>query len=793
MQAIYVQGNATMGRESLKEFAHQFGVESANFLGRNFQIANQVRACGQVERASYLRVIHRKVALAIAADTALVAQSLAQRLTKRDTCVLDRMVVVNVQITFGADRHIYQRMAGQLVQHVVEKPNPGVVVINTGAIEIDLDRDIRLSRAARDFGCSHGALLWAIGCLIRRAAAQAKGPRRAAEQLSRKCRIMTCRLRGAPLIFGKMDAECRGNGKIDGWTVKTPSQRLISNTPRRFSLKEFVKGVRQVAALTADTAASAVAMASEILGSGFTINSATYSGDSASSAIYTGGDTTNPGVLPSDTGVIFSTGNVSSFANASGANNTAAGTTTNTAGVDGNAAFDAAAGQATFDASFLEINFTPEPGQTSINIEFRFYSEEYNEYVYSNFNDIALVQLNGVTQPISVGSGEISVNGINNAGTFNPTNGNEANDPNPGNGQFDSANPNLYVDNSGGTYATEMDGFTVTLSLDIPVTPGVAQTLLIGIADVGDTAYDSSIVIASNNLPDTSDTDPIAADDTGVETWGTSPKTVDVLANDTDPNGQALTITQINGVDVVSGQTVTLATGQAVTLNPNGTITLVNTGGQTGETSFSYTIADTDGNTDSAFVTFDAAPICYCTGTLIETPSGPRAIEALRSGDLVLTRDEGPQPIRWVGSRHMYASARHAPIEFAAGAIGNTRVLRVSPQHRILQTGHRAQLYFGQEEVLIAARHLVDGGRVRQLASGLVSYHHLMFDRHQIITANGAASESYQPGDFSLPGLQEASREELFELFPELRSNPTGYGQSARESVSGSLAHVFAA
>lgn len=546
-----------------------------------------------------------------------------------------------------------------------------------------------------------------------------------------------------------------------------------------------------MATLTADTSATAVAMASEILGSGFVINSATYYGDDLSSAIYTDGDTTNPDVLPSDTGVILSTGHVSSFANA-GTNNTAGNTTTNTSGINGNAAFNAAAGQATYDASYLEIEFTPEPGQTSINIEFRFYSEEYNEYVYSNFNDIALVQLDGVTQPITVGSGEISVNGINDAGTYNPNFGSEANDPNPGNGQFDSSNPNLYVDNSTGSYATEMDGFTVTLSLDIPVTPGVTQTLLIGIADVGDSSYDSSIVIASNNVLDTSDTDPIAVDDTGISTWGSNPRTVDILANDTDPTAQALTITQINGVDVVAGQTVTLATGQDVTLNPNGTITLVNTGLQTGLTSFSYTIADTDGNTDSAFVTFDAAPICYCDGTLIETPSGPRPIEALRRGDLVLTRDYGPQPIRWIGSRHMHASARHAPVEIKVGAIGNDRSLRVSPQHRILRTGHLAQLYFGQEEVLIAARHLVDGVNVRQLASGQVSYYHLMFDRHQIITANGIASESYQPGDYSLPGLHNGAREELFELFPELRSDCSGYGQSARVSVPGAVAHIFA-
>lgn len=545
-------------------------------------------------------------------------------------------------------------------------------------------------------------------------------------------------------------------------------------------------------ALNADTSANAVAMATEILGSGFTINSATYFGDSASSATFTDGDTTNPGILPSDSGVIFSTGNVSGFANATGANNTTGGTTTNTGGVDGNAAFDAAAGQSTFDASYLEITFTPEPGQTSINIEFRFYSEEYNEYVYSNFNDIALVQLDGVTQPISVGSGEISVNGINDAGNVNPTNGSEANDPNPGNGQFDSANPNLYIDNANGAFATEMDGFTVTLSLDIPVTPGVTQTLMIGIADVGDTAYDSSIVIASNNVPDTTDTDPIATDDTGIETWGANPKTVDILSNDTDPTGQSLTITQINGVNVVAGQVVTLPTGQDVTLNLNGTITLVNTGGNLGSTSFSYTVADTDGNTDSAFVTFDAAPICYCDGAMIETPSGPRSVESLRVGDYVLTRDEGPKPIRWVGSRHMFASETHAPIEFDIGAIGNDRVLRVSPQHRVLRTGYSPQMYFGEDEVLVAARHLVNGSNIRKLATGHVSYHHLMFDRHQIITADGAPSESYQPGDYSLPGLHDKTREELFEVFPELRSNIGDFGQAARMSILGSMAPLLA-
>lgn len=543
-------------------------------------------------------------------------------------------------------------------------------------------------------------------------------------------------------------------------------------------------------ALNVDTNATSVAMAEEILGSGFVINSATYFGDSVASGIYTDGDTTNPDVLPSDTGVILSTGNVNDFANATGANNQAGGTTTNTSGANGVAQFDAAAGNNTFDAAYMEINFTPEPGQTSLNIEFRFYSEEYNEYVYSNFNDIALVQLDGVTQPISVGSGEISVNGINNAGVVNPANGNQANDPNPGNGVFDSANPNLYIDNAAGTYATEMDGFTVTLSLDIPVTPGVAQTLFIGIADVGDGAWDSSIVIASNTS-DSTDTAPIATDDTGIETFGANPRTIDVLANDTDPNNQTLTITEINGVAVVAGDTVTLATGQEVTLNANGTITLVNAGGATGPGSFSYTISDTDGNTDSAFVSFDATPICFAEGMRIATPFGQRRVEDIKIGDQVLTRDHGVQIVRWHGVRTVAGGPSSNPIEIAPGRFGNDRPLLLSPQHRLLVGNMRTQLYFGEEEVLVAAKHMVDGQTVRIRKVDTVTYHHLLFDNHEIVFSEGVPTESFYPGSYSLPGLDDRARTELFDLFPALRADPIAFGPSARMTVKSSMSKVL--
>ncbi len=541
-------------------------------------------------------------------------------------------------------------------------------------------------------------------------------------------------------------------------------------------------------ALTVDNSATATQMASEILGLGFSIDSAFFFGDANSSGTYSGGDTSNPGVLPSDTGVILSTGNTSDFANATGANNQSGSTSTNTGGVNGNAAFDAAAGSSTFDASYLVITFTPEPGQTSLNIEFRFYSEEYNEYVYSNFNDIALVQLDGVTQPISVGTGEISVNSINDAATFNPANGSEANDPNPGNGQFDSSNPNLYIDNSTGTHATEMDGFTVTLSLDIPVTPGLQQTLMIGIADVGDSSWDSSLVIASNQQTGTEDNDPIATDDTGIQTFGANPRTVDILANDSDPNGQPLTITQINGVNVVAGQTVTLNTGETVTLNADGTITLINVPENVGLTSFSYTVSDTDGNTDSAFVTFDAQPICFTPGVLIDTPFGPRPVEHLRAGDQVITRDNGVQVVRWVGRRDVdlasqTQSEKFTPIRIRKGALGPNLPaadMWVSPRHQILIKSPEASLLFGDSEVFCAADHLVNRpGISRDETREDVAYIHLLFDRHEVIRANGLCSESLYPGQIALDGLDDTGRAEVFDLFPELRSQ-AGFGPAAR-------------
>ena len=78
-------------------------------------------------------------------------------------------------------------------------------------------------------------------------------------------------------------------------------------------------------------------------------------------------------------------------------------------------------------------------------------------------------------------------------------------------------------------------------------------------------------------------------------------------------------------------------------------------------------------------------------------------------------------------------SPRFAPVVIRAGICGNERDLVLSPQHRMLFSGTRAELFFGESEVLVAACHLVAAGLASQRLGGTITYYHLVFDRHEII------------------------------------------------------------
>ncbi len=511
-----------------------------------------------------------------------------------------------------------------------------------------------------------------------------------------------------------------------------------------------------------DRFATANEMAETIFGDGVTVVSASYTGDRDSSGIYTQGNTISPGVMPSDTGVMFSTGDLRGFTNNNPSqSNLSSSTTTSSSGPNNDADFNAAAGTNTYDASYLEADFIPTGDTLTMQIVFA--SEEYPEYTSSVFQDFVGVWVNGEFVEITVGDGDIDPGNLN-----------------------DTNNQNLFQDNTGDAFNTEMDGITITLTLTVPVNAGEVNTIKIGIADVADSNYDSTLIIAA----DSAQTALIAHDDT-VSVNPDGEKTVDVLANDENSTGGTLTITHVNGQAVVAGDTVTLATGQQVQVNADGTLTVIGDG-DIETVNFTYTIESSTGTTDTGYVTVDSVP-CFVAGTRIRTPAGERPVETLRPGDMVLTRDDGPQPLRWIGRRRVRAEGAFAPIRIAAGRLGAHGELWVSPLHRVLIRDPRAELLFAEAEVLIAARDLVDGDGIRRVEGGWVDYVHILFDRHQVVFSEGLETESFLPGPQIARSFEAEMIDEICSIFPDLRPETgAGYSPAARLMLKSHEARLLA-
>ncbi|KPA20272.1 hypothetical protein shim_32610 [Shimia sp. SK013] len=504
--------------------------------------------------------------------------------------------------------------------------------------------------------------------------------------------------------------------------------------------------------LPVDRGADAEEMAETIFGDGVQVVGATYTGDGNASGVYTNGGSVSPGVTPGDSGVILSTGNVRNFTNRNGNPNQDTNQSSNMNGIDNNSTLNGLAGANTFDGAILEVQFIPT-GDT-MTMQFVFASEEYPEYVNSIYQDFVAVQINGEFVPLAIGNGEVDPGNINGA-----------------------ENESLFIDNTGGAYNTEMDGFTLTMTLTIPVNAGVINTIQFIIADVSDSSYDSSLLIGADSVQ----TALVAETDTvNVALNGTT--MVDLLGNDINTTGGTLTITHIAGQPVAVGVPIMLGSGQIITLNADGTVTFVGDGDE--ETvNLTYLVESSTGSTDTGFITITQAP-CFAAGTFIQTPFGEVPVEHIAVDDLVETLDNGPQPVRWHGSRTVEARGKFAPILIDEGTFGDHRAVTLSPLHRVMVGGAWSELLFGEEEVLIKARDLVNGKTIRQLDGGTVEYHHLLFDDHQIVFSEKLATESYLPGPQTSASFDPEIVAELCALFPELTDNDgTGYGQMARPGL----------
>lgn len=168
---------------------------------------------------------------------------------------------------------------------------------------------------------------------------------------------------------------------------------------------------------------------------------------------------------------------------------------------------------------------------------------------------------------------------------------------------------------------------------------------------------------------------------------------------------------------------------------------------------------------------------CFTPGTAIATDRGERRVEDLREGDKVVTRDNGLQPIAWVGQRtlswrELHAAPHLLPIVLRAGSLwdGNRpeRDLYVSPDHRIVVDARAVMRDAGKGEVLAAAKELIDHKVVKRVEPLRVCYLHLLFARHQVILSNGLWTESFCPSDPVFGALGHSQKMEILSVFPDL-------------------------
>jgi hypothetical protein len=192
-----------------------------------------------------------------------------------------------------------------------------------------------------------------------------------------------------------------------------------------------------------------------------------------------------------------------------------------------------------------------------------------------------------------------------------------------------------------------------------------------------------------------------------------------------------------------------------------------------------YTLTFTEiGPNDSYGALIDdiAIMVCLTKDTLIDTPNGSTLVQDLRAGSIVDTLN-GPRPLRWIGCKsltadHLHANEKLRPVLIRADALGlgiPARDMRVSRQHRIMVSSVIAQRMFGVRDVLVSAIRLTDLPGIDVDKTALpTTYFHLLFDEHEVISADGAQTESLFAGPAAMEALSHDARHEILTLLPEL-------------------------
>lgn len=168
----------------------------------------------------------------------------------------------------------------------------------------------------------------------------------------------------------------------------------------------------------------------------------------------------------------------------------------------------------------------------------------------------------------------------------------------------------------------------------------------------------------------------------------------------------------------------------------------------------------------------DLLNVSFARGTMIALSDGAqRAIEDLIPGDRILTRDHGGQPVAWIGRATLRAVGAFAPVVIPKGALGNAGDLIVSQHHRMFLYQRTRTPGLVTAELLVQAKHLVDGDRIYIREGGYVDYFSLIFAGHEIIYAEGVPAESLMVNEATVNRLPPDLAAEIKARFPGMNQN----------------------
>ncbi len=131
----------------------------------------------------------------------------------------------------------------------------------------------------------------------------------------------------------------------------------------------------------------------------------------------------------------------------------------------------------------------------------------------------------------------------------------------------------------------------------------------------------------------------------------------------------------------------------------------------------------------------------------VATPDGYRPAGTLRRGDCVLTESSGVVPVLHRIDRVVPARGSFHPIRLRAPYFGLKHDITVSPDQRLVIRGSEVEYLFGQEAVLVPARHLMNGHAAFDAQCGpVVTYTQLLLPGHETVLAAGTWAESLYIG-----------------------------------------------